>query len=126
MPEEATQEAVADEAKGRLRVFLAGATGVIGVRLVPLLIASGHTVAGLTRSPGKAGRAQGVEEHESRVLGAGGVVVRYGQLYGPGTYYEKELPSQPRIHVDAAARATPPLMLAPSGVVTVAEDAPGA
>jgi hypothetical protein len=73
-----------------------------------------------------AGRARGIEEHESRVLDAGGVVVRYGQLYGPGTYYETEVPSPPRIHVDAAARATPPLMLAPSGVVTVAEDPPGA
>ena len=60
------------------------------------------------------------------MLDAGGVVVRYGQLYGPGTYYETEVPPRPRIHVDAAARATPPLMLAPSGVVTVAEDAPGA
>src|SRR5262249_34780555 len=40
----------------RMRVFLAGATGVIGIRLVPLLIAGGHTVAGMTRSEEKAGR----------------------------------------------------------------------
>ena len=33
-----------------MRVFLAGATGVIGVRLVPLLVANGHEVAGMTRS----------------------------------------------------------------------------
>ncbi len=33
-----------------MRVFLAGATGVIGVRLVPLLLAAGHEVAGMTRS----------------------------------------------------------------------------
>lgn len=33
-----------------MRIFLAGATGVIGRRLVPLLLAEGHTVAGLTRS----------------------------------------------------------------------------
>ena len=26
---------------------------------------------------------------------AGGVVIRYRQLYGPGTYYESELPGQP-------------------------------
>jgi uncharacterized protein YbjT (DUF2867 family) len=32
-----------------MRVFLAGATGVIGSRLVPLLLAAGHEVAGLTR-----------------------------------------------------------------------------
>jgi uncharacterized protein YbjT (DUF2867 family) len=36
------------------RIFLAGATGVIGRRLIPLLISSGHTVAGMTRSAGKA------------------------------------------------------------------------
>jgi uncharacterized protein YbjT (DUF2867 family) len=205
------EEAVTDGEKSGLRVFLAGATGVIGLRLMPLLIAGGHTVAGMTRSAEKAGplrelgaepvvcdvfdadgltaavvafapdvvmhqltdlpdraseiaaftarnerirtegtrnlivaaeaagaghflaqsiawrtaSAQVIEEHESRVLGVGGVVVRYGQLYGPGTFYETEVPPQPRIHVDAAARATPPLMLAKSGVVTVSEDAPG-
>ena len=34
-----------------LRIFLAGATGVIGIRLLPLLVEDGHTVAGMTRSP---------------------------------------------------------------------------
>jgi nucleoside-diphosphate-sugar epimerase len=33
-----------------VRVFLAGATGVIGIRLIPLLVDDGHVVAGLTRS----------------------------------------------------------------------------
>jgi nucleoside-diphosphate-sugar epimerase len=33
-----------------MRIFLAGATGVIGVRLLPLLLAGGHRVAGMTRS----------------------------------------------------------------------------
>lgn len=37
-----------------MRIFLAGATGVIGVRLVPLLNQAGHVVAGLTRTPTKA------------------------------------------------------------------------
>ncbi len=193
-----------------LRVFLAGATGVIGVRLVPLLTADDHVVAGMTRSPGKAsqlsslgaepvvcdvfdaaalsqavtafapdvvihqltdlpdhldqlpgyaarndrirtegtrnllaaaraagarhflaqsiawrppGRGHALDEHESRVLDAGGVVVRYGQLYGPGTFYESQVPPHPRVHVDVAARATPPLIQAPPGVVTVAEQA---
>jgi nucleoside-diphosphate-sugar epimerase len=36
-----------------MRIFLAGASGVIGVRLVPLLVEQGHEVAGMTRSPGK-------------------------------------------------------------------------
>lgn len=33
-----------------MRIFLAGATGVIGSRLVPLLRAAGHQVAAMTRS----------------------------------------------------------------------------
>ncbi|HEY2719780.1 MAG TPA: NAD-dependent epimerase/dehydratase family protein, partial [Solirubrobacteraceae bacterium] len=33
-----------------MKVFLAGATGVIGRRLVPLLLAEGHEVIGMTRS----------------------------------------------------------------------------
>src|ERR687887_2785594 len=36
-----------------LRVFVAGASGVIGVRLVPQLVVAGHEVAGMTRSPAK-------------------------------------------------------------------------
>src|ERR1700719_372396 len=38
-----------------MRIFVAGASGLIGVRLVPLLVAAGHEVAGMTRSPDKAG-----------------------------------------------------------------------
>jgi nucleoside-diphosphate-sugar epimerase len=36
-----------------MRIFLAGASGVIGVRLIPLLVSEGHVVAGMTRSPEK-------------------------------------------------------------------------
>jgi nucleoside-diphosphate-sugar epimerase len=198
-------------ARGARRVFVAGATGVIGIRLVPLLLAAGHDVAAMTRSAGKqdALRALGAEpvlcdvydaaalraavaafapdvvihqltdlpdhavdllgsraanarmrregtrnlvaaaqnagaarllaqsvawplegdgaaslaEHEAMVLDADGVVLRYGQLYGPGTYYQDELPSPPRVHVDAAARGTLPALGAASGVVVIAEDA---
>ena len=35
------------------RIFLAGATGVIGRRLTPLLLAQGHSVRGVTRSSDK-------------------------------------------------------------------------
>lgn len=192
-----------------MRVFVAGATGVIGVRLVPLLVEASHVVGGMTRSPQKAAaiRAQGaepvvcdvfdaaaltdavvafaadavvhqltdlpdredeiaefsdrndrirsegtrnliaaaraagaqhfvaqsiawrpqsaraavVDEHERMVLAVGGVVVRYGQFYGPGTYYEGEVPSHPRVQVDVAALETVPLLDAPSGIVTIAE-----
>ena len=36
-----------------MRILLAGATGAIGQRLVPLLIDSGHEVVGTTRTPAK-------------------------------------------------------------------------
>jgi nucleoside-diphosphate-sugar epimerase len=192
-----------------MRIFVAGASGVIGVRLVPLLVAAGHEVAGMTRSAGKTddlralraepvvcdvfdadalttavtafepdalihqltdlpddvdelgayaarndrirtegtrnlvaaarapgaqrflaqsiacrppGRGESIDEHEGQVLDAGGVVIRYGQLYGPGTYYEDRIPPPPRIHVDEAARATVPLLDAPWGIVVLAAD----
>jgi nucleoside-diphosphate-sugar epimerase len=38
-----------------MRIFIAGATGAIGKRLVPLLRANGHEVVGTTRSRAKAG-----------------------------------------------------------------------
>ena len=37
-----------------MRIFLAGATGAIGRRLVPQLLGAGHHVVGTTRSPSKA------------------------------------------------------------------------
>jgi nucleoside-diphosphate-sugar epimerase len=37
-----------------MRIFVAGATGAIGRRLVPRLARAGHTVIGLTRTPAKA------------------------------------------------------------------------
>jgi nucleoside-diphosphate-sugar epimerase len=177
-----------------VNIFLAGASGVIGVRLLPLLVADGHRVTGLTRSPGKADalhalgavpvvcdvfdaealcvvvkdarpdllmsqitdlpddvtaivefgvanariRRDGtrnllnaaaaagvdrfiaqsvawtiagnggaaVEDMERMVLDAGGTIVRYGQFYGPGTYYDTAPPTGPTIHIDDAARRT--------------------
>jgi hypothetical protein len=192
-----------------VRIFLAGASGVIGLHLVPLLVADGHAVAGMTRSVEKAdavralgaepvvcdvydaealtdavvgfapdmvmhqltdlpdradeidafrernnrirgegtrnliaaaraagasrflaqsiawrpaGGEQTIVEFERRVLEYGGVVLEYGQLYGPGTYYEHEPPDPPRIHVEEAARRTVELLDAPSGVIVVAEE----
>lgn len=194
-----------------VRVFLAGASGVIGVRLIPRLVSDGHVVAGMTRSADKvqalrelgaepvvcdvfdasgltesvnafrpgvvmhqltdlpdeldripefaarnnrirtegtrnllaAAREAGatrflaqsiawtppsggeaVAEHERLVLAAGGVVIRYGTFYGPGTYSGSDgVPPPPRIHVDEAARRTVQLLEAASGVVVVAEHA---
>ena len=192
-----------------MRIFIAGASGVIGIRLLPLLAVAGHEVAGMTRSPAKvdglkalgaepivcdvydaealrvavvrfapdvvmhqltdlpddaakipefgarndrirregtrnllaAAEAAGAEqilaqsiawkqpgnrgvttrEYENSVLSVGGVVIRYGQLYGPGTYFETDKPSPPRIHVDEAARRTVPILDAPRGIVEVVE-----
>ena len=57
-----------------------------------------------------------VEAFERSTLEVDGVVLRYGQLHGPGTYYEERPPDHPRIHVDEAARRTVPLLDAPAGV----------
>jgi nucleoside-diphosphate-sugar epimerase len=190
-----------------MRVFVAGASGVLGARVVPLLVAAGHEVAGMTRSPEKVEQLRGlgaepvvcdafdadalrdavvafqtgavvneltdlpdrpaatnaanarmrregtrnllaaakaagasrfvaqsvawqlpgdagaaVGELERLVLAAGGVVLRYGRLYGPGTYYEEERPEPPRVHVDEAARRTVPALDAASGIVDVTDD----
>jgi nucleoside-diphosphate-sugar epimerase len=37
-----------------MRIFLAGATGVIGMRLMPLMSAAGHVIAAMTRTSAKA------------------------------------------------------------------------
>jgi nucleoside-diphosphate-sugar epimerase len=50
-----------------VRIFLAGATGAIGRRLTPLLLAAGHEVTGSTRSPETA--------RELNATGMHGVVV---------------------------------------------------
>jgi nucleoside-diphosphate-sugar epimerase len=194
-----------------MRIFVAGASGLIGVRLVPLLVEAGHEVAGMTRSPEKAGllrdlgaepvicdvfdaealaeavaaygpdsvfhqltdlpdnvtemasfgarndriRSEGTRNllaaaveagaeqliaqsiawdqsddarravtaaHEQTVLAAGGVVIRYGQLWGPGTYYETAPPARPRIHLDDAARLTVLALEVPAGVTMVIDD----
>ncbi len=55
------------------------------------------------------------------MLNVGGVVIRYGQLYGPGTYFDSEKPAPPRIQIDKAARRTVPILDAPSGIVEVVE-----
>jgi nucleoside-diphosphate-sugar epimerase len=194
-----------------MRIFVAGATGLIGSRLVPLLVEAGHEVAGMTRSPDKAGSlrdlgaepvicdvfdagalaeavaaygpdsifhqltdlpdnvtdmasfgarndrirsegthnllaaavAAGAEQfiaqsiaweqsgearravtasHERTVLEAGGVVIRYGQFWGPGTYYETTPPARPRIHLDDAARLSVLALEAPPGVTLIIDD----
>ena len=47
---------------GRRRVFVAGASGPIGVQPVRLLVGAGHDVAGLTRTPARVERLRFVPE----------------------------------------------------------------
>ena len=182
-----------------MRIFVAGATGVIGTRVVPMLVAAGHTVAGMTRSDARAVQALGaqpvtcdvydadavrtavldfhpdlvmhqltdlpdrideleaslganarirtegtrnllaaagptrmiaqstlfpaaVDEHERMVLDAGGVILRYGYLYGPGTWYTDELPPEPRVQIDEAARRTVAALDAAAGSIVEITD----
>ena len=58
-----------------------------------------------------------VEAHEQAVESAGGTVLRYGQFYGPATYYETDPPPAPRIHVDEAARRTMAFLAGPRGTI---------
>ncbi|MFJ3405080.1 NAD-dependent epimerase/dehydratase family protein [Promicromonospora sp. NPDC090134] len=192
------------------RVLLAGASGVIGQRLVPRLVEAGYVVGGMTRSAGKtdllrqlgaepivcdvfdrerlieavrdfapdvilneltdlpddvesigayaelnarirtegnqnlieAARKSGsprylaqtvawqlpegpdalaVAELERSTLAEGGVVLSYGQFYGPGTYNEGSAPAEPRVQIDRAAELTVELLDAPSGVVVITD-----
>ena len=48
-----------------MRIFVAGASGLIGVRLVPLLVAAGHVMAGMTRCPQKAKGCQAAVDAQS-------------------------------------------------------------
>jgi nucleoside-diphosphate-sugar epimerase len=50
-----------------MRIFVAGATGVIGQQLLPLLVSQGHHVIGTTRNPAKLDRV--------RLLGAEPVIL---------------------------------------------------
>ena len=67
-----------------MRVFVAGATGAIGARLVPQLLAHGHDVIGCSRSPE---RAAGLRDQ-----GAGAVVL---DLLDPSAVREAVLAARP-------------------------------
>jgi hypothetical protein len=56
---------------------------------------------------------------ERSVLAEGGVVLRYGQFYGPGTYNEQQLPVEPRVQIDGAAERTVEALGEPTGVVII-------
>jgi nucleoside-diphosphate-sugar epimerase len=59
-----------------MRIFVPGATGAIGRRLVPILVQAGHSVVGMTRSPGKIAwlREAGAEPVRTDALDADAVM----------------------------------------------------
>jgi nucleoside-diphosphate-sugar epimerase len=66
---------------------------------------------------------QGIVALEREVLTApdiDGVVLRYGYLYGPDTWYDAP-PKPPSVHVDAAAQAALPAVSRGAGVYNIAE-----
>ena len=63
-----------------------------------------------------------LDAHEDAVIAVGGTVLRYGLFCGPGTFFEKEPPPAPRIHVDDAARRSMPFLGGPSGIFTITDD----
>jgi nucleoside-diphosphate-sugar epimerase len=69
-----------------MRVLVAGASGAIGTRLIPLLVSAGHRVTGLIRSPSKA--------DSLRRVGAAPVVVA---ALDPQALREAVLGAQPEV-----------------------------
>ena len=88
-----------------MRVFVAGATGAIGRRLVPLLLADGHQVTGMTRSPERAQalRALGAEPVVADALDAQAVLAR-GRAAAPRRVIHQLTAIPPR-HRSAQDRA---------------------
>ena len=55
-----------------------------------------------TMRPGP--EADAVAWLEDAVLAVNGVILRYGFFYGPGTYFDGDLPPAPRVHIDSRRR----------------------
>ena len=84
-----------------------------------------ETDALMSGEPPEAVSARGVHALEGAVTGTpgiDGIVLRYGRLYGPGTWTEVAKGPAP-LHVDAAAQAALlALMRGPPGIYNIAED----
>ena len=87
-----------------MKVFVAGATGVLGRATVPRLVAAGHEVRGAARSPEKADqlRAQGAEPVTVDLFDPASVRARRRRLPGRGPHGH----AHPAAH-QGAGRATP-------------------
>jgi uncharacterized protein YbjT (DUF2867 family) len=70
----------------------------------------------------KGAAAEATRELEETTLAAGGVALRYGIFWGPGTYGGDQVPEGvPHVHVEEAARQTVAALDAPSGVLVVVD-----
>ena len=80
----------------------------------------------LTADPAMAGTVAAVTSLEQAVLSLReGIVLRYGYLYGPGTWFDAPA-KPPSLHVDAAAQAALlALTKGKPGIYNIAEDDPG-
>lgn len=87
---------------------MAGATGVL------------HQ---LTDLPDAAAELPAWRSRNARIR-VGGVVLRYGQFYGPGTFYSDRLPDRPRVHIDRAAERTVAALGDQESIVGITDDAP--
>ncbi len=63
----------------------------------------------------------GPEHLEKAVLAAGGVVLRYGRFYGPGTWSDEPAKKGPVVHVETAARRTVDHLDAAPGVYPITD-----
>ena len=67
-------------------------------------------------------RAPSVLHLERVTRAAGGVVLRYGQWYGPDTYHPGRPPPSPRVQIDTAARLTVDALALAPGTYEVTDD----
>src|SRR3984957_957914 len=131
--------AAGQEANRRLRIEgtrnLVRAAGMAGVRRIiaqsiAFIYAQGEGTRteadplDVTAEPPRQFTVQGIRALERETLKApdiAGVVLRYGYLYGPDTWYDAP-PKPPSVHVDAAAHAALLAVDKGIGVYNIAED----
>jgi nucleoside-diphosphate-sugar epimerase len=116
------------------RNLIAAAQAAAARRLIVQSIAFGYAPGGEPHpetdplnlaDPARAVTIKGTADMEQQVLAAAGldgVILRYGLLYGPGTWHDEAV-RRPALHVDAAAHAALlALTRGAAGIYNVADD----
>jgi nucleoside-diphosphate-sugar epimerase len=116
------------------RNLIAAAQAAAARRLIVQSIAFGYAPGGEPHpetdplnlaDPARAVTIKGTADMEQQVLAAAGldgVILRYGLLYGPGTWHDEAV-RRPALHVDAAAHAALlALARGAAGIYNVADD----